>query len=52
MTKNLISGPILVCLDQIWALKLFSIGFTSSMMLDTVASYHRMQIQGKLGIQT
>ena len=30
MGKNLISGPILACLAQIWASKNFFVGFTST----------------------
>ena len=30
MAKNLISGPILACLDQILVPKFFLIGFTST----------------------
>ena len=39
MAKNLISGPILDCLAQIW-------------VPNIVASYHWMQLQGKGMIQT
>ena len=43
MAKNLVLGPILVPLDQIWAPKNFVHGFYFYYMLDIVASY-----QGKL----
>ena len=37
---------------QIWAQKLFFRGFYLYYMLDIVASYHCIQFQGKLTIQT
>ena len=43
MAKNLVLGPILAPLDQIWAPKNFVHGFYFYYMLDIVASY-----QGKL----
>ena len=52
MAKNLISGLILSRLAQIWAPKFFSVGLTSTELLDIVSSYHRIQFQGKLMIQT
>ena len=42
MDKNLISGPILACLAEIWVLKI----------LDIVANYHHIQFQGKRITQT
>ena len=47
MAKNLISGPILARLVQIWAPKIIFQGFHIYYMLNTVASYHCMQFQGK-----
>ena len=42
MDKNLISGPILACLAEIWVLK----------VLDIVANYHHIQFQGTRITQT
>ena len=47
MVKNLVSGPILHPLAQIWAYFFFH-GFYLHWMLHIVASYHCMQCQGKL----
>ena len=47
MAKNLVWGPILAPLTQIWAQKFFR-GFYMYQMLDIVANYHCMQVQGKL----
>ena len=44
MVKNLVLGPTLATLDQIWAQKFFYLYY----MLDIVASYHCTQLQGKL----
>ena len=52
MVKNLVSGPILAPLAQIWAPKKFFQGFYFYYMLHIVASYHCMQLQGKLTNQT
>ena len=51
MAKNLIARPILAHLAQILAPKTFS-EFYLYLMLKIVASYHCMQFQGKLMIQT
>ena len=51
MAKNLILGPTVAHLVQIWAQKIFFVGFTSKVMLDIVVSYHCIQFQGKLMIQ-
>ena len=42
MAKNLMSGPILACLTEIWVPKIF----------DIVANYHHIQFQGKRTTQT
>ena len=42
MAKNLMSGPILACLAEIWVTKI----------LDIVANYHHIQFQGKRMTQT
>ena len=47
MTKNLISGPILVCLPQIWAAKNFH-KFYLYEWLDIAPSYYAMRFKGKL----
>ena len=52
MVKNLVSGPILAPLDQIWALKIFFHRFDLYYMLEIVASYHSIQFQGELINQT
>ena len=46
MAENLISGPILARLAQIRPLD-FSSSFHLYYMSDIVASYHRIQFQGK-----
>ena len=51
MAKNLLSGPILAPLAQIWAQKFFY-EFYLHHILGTVSSYHYMQYQGKLMNQT
>ena len=51
MVKNLISGPIFARLAKIWAQNFFR-GFYLYLMLDIVASYSCMQLQGKCMIQT
>ena len=51
MAKNLLSGPILAPLAQIWAQKFFY-EFYLHYILGTVSSYHYMQFQGKLMNQT
>ena len=49
--KPIILGPILVCLAQTPPPKFLVLGFNLYYMLDIVASYHCMQLQGKY-IQT
>ena len=50
MAENLVLGPILACLAQIWAAKFFStISFRQS--LDTMVSYHHVQYQETIIIQ-
>ena len=51
MAKNLISHLILARLAHIWAPKIFC-RFYLKQMLEIVASYHCMQFQQKLMIQT
>ena len=49
MPKKLISGPILARLAQSWILILFFFrGFYLYLMLDIVATCHRIQFQGNL----
>ena len=50
MARNQILDLDLVRLAQIWAPKVFFRGFYFYYMLQIVASYHRMQFQGKLMI--
>ena len=51
MAENLVLGPILACLAQIWAAKFFStISFRQS--LDTMVSYHHVQNQDTIIIQS
>ena len=50
MARNLISGPILAGLAQIWASKLFLVGFTSIRCQTLLQAI--MQFQVKLMIQT
>ena len=52
MVKNLVSRSILNLLDQICVQKFFFHGFYLYYMLDFVASYHCMQLQGRLMNQT
>ena len=48
MAKNLVLGPILATLAQIWALKTFFCGSYFYYVLEIVARYHCMLFQGKL----
>ena len=50
MTKNLILGPILVRLDQVWPPNFFL--WFYRFWLDIVPSYHSIQFKGKLMNQT
>ena len=45
MARNQILNLVLVRLAQIWAPKVFFVGFI--VVLQIVASYHRVQFQGK-----
>ena len=52
MAKKQISEPILAGLAQIWVPRIFFVSFYHYQMLAIVASYHRIQFQGKSMIQT
>ena len=49
--KNLVSGPILVYLTQIWVTNIFFKNICLSQLLDMV-SYHHVQNQKKLMVQS
>ena len=54
MAKNLILSPLLVCLNQIWALKMFFLWVLPLLVARHCSntSYHLMQFPGKLMNQT
>ena len=51
MAKKQILEPVLACLAQIWAPKIF-LRVLALLLVDIVPSYHLMQFRGKLINQT